>query len=193
MKDKSDYELMKLVNKKHRPALEEIYDRYVRLIYSFVFKFTQGNEEKTKEIIQLVFLRLWMTKSAYDTSKGEFVNWLLTITRNICIDYIRKDSKENLNRMWAEPMNSGHQFELEDPRNEIEDKINNTEIQEAKNKLSQSQKRLIDLFYWRGYSLNEIAQMEDEPLGTVKNRLHQSLKKLRKYLTPGGRINGEEM
>ncbi|MEH6996601.1 sigma-70 family RNA polymerase sigma factor, partial [Neobacillus drentensis] len=70
---------------------------------------------------------------------------------------------------------------------------NNTEIQEAKNKLSQSQKRLIDLFYWRGYSLNEIAQMEDEPLGTVKNRLHQSLKKLRKYLTPGGRINGEEM
>ncbi|MDM5153124.1 sigma-70 family RNA polymerase sigma factor [Bacillus sp. DX1.1] len=182
MKDKSDYELMNLVKKKHRPALEELYERYVKLIYSFVFKFTQRNEEKTKEIIQLVFLRLWTTKSTYDTSKGEYVNWLLTITRNICIDYIRKDSKENLNRIWTESLNSDKQFELEDPSNEIEDKINNTEIQEAKNKLSQPQKRLIDLLYWRGYSLNEIAKMENEPLGTVKNRLHQSLKRLRKYL-----------
>lgn len=185
MRDKSDHELMDLVKKKHSPALEELYERYIRLIYSFVFKFTQGNEEKTKEIIQLVFLRIWTTKSTYDASKGEYVNWILTITRNICIDYVRKDSKENLNRGWTEPLNSSKPFELEDPNNQIEDRLNAVEIQEAKNKLSQPQKRLIDLLYWRGYSLSEIAKMENEPLGTVKSRLHQSLKQLRKYLNGG--------
>lgn len=185
MRDKSDYELMNLIKKKHRPALEELYERYIRLIYSFVFKFTQGNEEKTKEIIQLVFLRIWTTKSTYDVSKGAYVNWILTITRNICIDYVRKDNKENLNRGWIEPLNSNKPFELKDPNNHIEDRLNANEIQEAKNKLSESQKRLIDLLYWRGYSLSEIAKMENEPLGTVKSRLHQSLKQLRRYLNGG--------
>ena len=186
LKDKSDFELMKLVNQKQSLALEELYNRYIKLVYSFVYKFTQRNEEKTKEIIQLVFLRLWTTKSKYDEAKGEFVNWLLTITRNVCIDYIRKDRTESVNRLWSEPLHSAKRFEIEDSSNEIENRINTFEIQEAKEKLSQSQKRLIDLFYWRGYTLYEIAEMEDEPLGTVKNRLHQSLKKLRKYLKLGG-------
>ncbi|WP_338749330.1 RNA polymerase sigma factor [Bacillus sp. FJAT-52991] len=185
MRDKSDHELMNLVKKKHSPALEELYERYIRLIYSFVFKFTRGDEEKTKEIIQLVFLRIWTTKSTYDASKGEYVNWILTITRNICVDYVRKDSKENIHREWTEPLHSDKRFEVEDPNNQIEDRLNTAEIQEAKNKLSQPQKRLIDLLYWRGYSLSEIAEMENEPVGTVKSRLHQSLKQLRKYLNGG--------
>ncbi|KQL34484.1 MULTISPECIES: RNA polymerase sigma factor [Bacillaceae] len=186
MKDKSDFELMNLVKKKQSPALEELYNRYIKLIYSFVYKFTQRNEEKTKEIIQLVFLRLWTTKSTYDDTKGEFINWLLTITRNICIDYIRKDCNENFNRQWNVYHHSSKQLEIEDSTNEIAGTINKFELQEAKDKLSQSQKRLIDLFYWNGYTLHEIAEMEDEPLGTVKNRLHQSLKKLRKYFNIGG-------
>ena len=92
MKNKSDEQLMVLVNRKNRPALEELYDRYIRLIYGFIYKFTDGSEEKTKEIVQLVFLKLWTTKSRYDSTKGSFVNWLLTVTRNVCVDYIRKEN-----------------------------------------------------------------------------------------------------
>nr|WP_312024155.1 sigma-70 family RNA polymerase sigma factor [Bhargavaea beijingensis] len=82
---------MKLIKEKKSSALEEIYDRYIKLIYGFTFKFMNGNEESTKEVVQLVFLRLWTTKSGYDSEKGSFVNWILTINRNICIDYIRKE------------------------------------------------------------------------------------------------------
>ncbi len=64
LKNKRDDELMRLVKKKHRPALEELYDRYIKLVYSFGFKFTNGNEDKTKEIVQLVYLKLWTTKSS---------------------------------------------------------------------------------------------------------------------------------
>lgn len=173
---------MKLINRKHRPALEELYDRYIKLIYGFIYKFTNGNEEKTKDIVQLVFLRLWTTKSCYCLEKGSFINWILTVTRNVCVDYIRKDSVHIQNN---KQMDEGLPINIADPNNEIENSINFSEISKAKSKLSKPQKRLIDLLYWKGYSLTEIAEIENEPLGTIKSRLHQSLKKLRKHLEVG--------
>lgn len=182
MKEKSDGELMLLVNEKHRPALEELYDRYVKLIYSFAFKFADGNREAAKEMVQLVFLKLWTTKSNYSSSKGKFVNWLLTITRNVCVDYIRKDSVYNKNNQSIY-LNSP--IDLANPDNEIEKRLVRNEVFAAKSKLNTAQKRLIDLFYWKGFSLTEIAKMENEPIGTVKSRLHQSLKQLKKHLEVG--------
>lgn len=72
LKEKLDKELMALVMKKHRPALEELYDRHIKLIYGFIFKFTNGNAEKTKEIVQLVFLKLWTTKAVTILKRGTF-------------------------------------------------------------------------------------------------------------------------
>lgn len=179
MKEKSDEELMMLVMSKHRPALEELYDRYVKLIYSFAFKFSNGNADSTREMVQLVFLKLWTTKSKYDSSKGKFINWLLTITRNVCVDYIRKDS---LHIKHNEKIHSYVSTELVDPVDEIEQRLTFNAVSAAKSKLTNAQKRLIDLFYWKGFSLTEIAKMENEPVGTVKSRLHQSLKQLKKHL-----------
>lgn len=182
LKEKLDQELMALVIKKHRPALEELYDRYIKLIYGFVIKFTNGNEEKTKEIVQLVFLKLWTTKSSFSPEKGNFVNWLLTVTRNVCVDYVRKDSIHVQNN---QQIGMSQSIDIEDPNNDIENGLINSEITKAKNKLSKPQKRLIDLLYWKGYSLTEIAKIENEPIGTIKSRLHQSLKQLKKYLEVG--------
>lgn len=182
LEEKLDKELMALVKKKYRPALEELYDRYIKLIYGFIFKFTNGNEEKTKEIVQLVFLKLWTTKSSYNPEKGNFVNWLLTVTRNVCVDYVRKDSIHIRNN---KQMDLSKPIDIEDPNNDIENGLINSEIAKAKNKLSKPQKRLIDLLYWKGYSLTEIAKIENEPIGTIKSRLHQSLKQLKKYLEVG--------
>lgn len=182
LEEKLDTELMALVKNKYRPALEELYDRYIKLIYGFIFKFTNGNEEKTKEIVQLVFLKLWTTKSSYNPEKGNFVNWLLTVTRNVCVDYVRKDSVHIRNN---KQMDLSKPIDIEDPNNDIENGLINSEIAKAKNKLSKPQKRLIDLLYWKGYSLTEIAKIENEPIGTIKSRLHQSLKQLKKYLEVG--------
>lgn len=50
MKSKSDEELIELIVQNHRPALEELYDRYVKLIYSFSIKITKGDTEKRKKL-----------------------------------------------------------------------------------------------------------------------------------------------
>src|SRR4051794_39925754 len=98
MQNLSDMELMKLVLSKQSFALEQIYDRYAKLVYSFALKSTK-DEAASRDIVQLVFTRLWTTERSYDSSKGHFINWLLTITRNITIDLIRKEKKHNVSMM----------------------------------------------------------------------------------------------
>ncbi len=184
VKSKTDEELVSLIVQNHRPALEELYDRYVKLVYSFSFKMANGDSEKTKEIVQQVFLRLWTTKRTYNPSQGKFVNWLLTITRNIAIDIIRKEQKEHGNiQLDPQEWRQMKDQKTEDVPEQVSKNLLKKQIQEAKQHLSESQQRLIHLLYWEGYTLSEIAKIERTPLGTIKNRLHQSLKKLRNYMS----------
>lgn len=184
MKSKTDEELIGLIVQKHRPALEELYDRYAKLIYSFSYKIAKGDTDKTKEIVQHVFLRLWTTKSTYNPAKGQLANWLLTITRNIAIDLIRKEQKHN----GTIPLELNDMVQIqgqqsEDVLQQVSRNLLKQQIQEAKRHLSEPQQRLINLLYWEGYSLSEIAEIENKPLGTIKSRLHQTLKKLRNYFS----------
>ncbi|MGE8081816.1 RNA polymerase sigma factor [Peribacillus loiseleuriae] len=182
MKSKTDEKLIELIVQNHRPALEELYDRYVKLIYSFSLKMTKGDTEKTKEIVQLVFLRLWTTKQTYSSAKGKFVNWLLSITRNIAIDHIRKEQKhQGTVQLEISEWQQMQDQQTDDVLQQVSKNLLKQQLQEAKRHLSEPQQRLIDLLYWGGYSLSEIAELEQKPLGTIKSRLHQTLKKLRNY------------
>ncbi|ARF13703.1 RNA polymerase sigma factor [Sporosarcina ureae] len=179
MRTKNDEELFRLVKVKNRNALEELYDRYGKLVYSYAYKFSNNQMEMSKEITQLVYLRLWTTQSHYTASKGKFINWLLTITRNICLDYVKKERRHKF-------MSDDDSIEyIADPKNKIDEHIDLQLIQNAKLELTEKQRRLINLLYWRGCTLKEIAKIEQEPLGTIKSRLHQTLKQLRLNLERG--------
>ncbi len=95
MQKMSDADLMRLVMQKHRPALEELYDRYIKLVYSFALKSTI-DEQQARELSRRYLSACGPQKKGYDESKGQFVNWLLTITRNITVDHLRWKSEIRL-------------------------------------------------------------------------------------------------
>jgi RNA polymerase sigma factor (sigma-70 family) len=178
----TDVQLMGMVQNKHRPALEELYDRYGKLVYSFALKSTR-DPQSAKDITQAVFMRLWTTERSYDANKGKYLNWLLTMTRNLTIDHIRKERKHK--RTIPLESKHGDRMDVED-RNNPEQAANRAwvgeQIRDAYRFLSESQVQLLELLYWQGYSLSEIADLKEEPIGTIKSRLHQALKILRKQL-----------
>jgi RNA polymerase sigma factor (sigma-70 family) len=183
MHDRTDGELMQLVLDKQHSALDELYDRYVKLVYSFAMKSIR-EEQAAREIVQQVFTRLWVTEKGYDAKQGRFVNWILTITRNITIDHIRKQRKQEvIVRMepqeW-ERLSDSHAY---DPEAELSRKWIGQEIRQAYRYLTKSQIQLLELLYWQGFTLSEIAARNNEPLGTIKSRLHQCLTILRKHLS----------
>lgn len=184
MQKMSDAELMHLIKEKHRPALEELYDRYIKVVYSFSLKSTK-DPEKAKGIVQAVFMRIWTTKNAYDPEKGQFINWLLTITRNITIDHHRKEKKElALIAIGQEQLEQIPEYPSNNPAEIVSKKLLREQIQHAYQYLSKSQIELIQWLYWEGYTLREIAEMKQEPIGTIKSRLHQTLKVLRNRMEP---------
>lgn len=184
MMNRTDEQLLNLViQSRSGEALEEIYDRYANLIFSFAMKALR-EEQAAREIVQMVFLRLWTTRKGYDPLKGAFVNWIITITRNLTIDYLRKHRQQSAAarlepELWGETLASS----ADSTEDIVSRKWVGQQIQQAYTHLTPSQVQLVELMYWQGYSLSEIAAKTNEPLGTVKSRLHQCLKLLRKHLT----------
>jgi RNA polymerase sigma-70 factor (ECF subfamily) len=174
---------MRRVKQKDRAALEELYDRYVKLVYAFARK-SVADDQAVREIVQAVFVRLWTTEAEYRANSGKFVNWLLTITRNITIDHLRKKRQTQGELSSALPSVAAKMTaEGELPHDAAERGFAREKVRLACEHLSASQARLIERIYWQGYTLREAAEQSGEPLGTVKNRLHQALKILRRHLS----------
>jgi RNA polymerase sigma-70 factor (ECF subfamily) len=183
MHNRTDGELMQLVLDKQHSALDELYERYVKLVYSFAMKSIR-EEQAAREIVQQVFTRLWVTEKGYDAKQGRFVNWILTITRNITIDHIRKQRKQEVVvRMEPQEWERLSDTHANDPEVELSRKWIGQEIRQAYRYLTASQIQLLELVYWQGFTLSEIAALNNEPLGTIKSRLHQCLMILRKHLS----------
>jgi len=187
MQHLSDGELMRLVKSKRRDALSELYDRYASLIYSFAWK-AMKEEGAARDVVQSVFLRLWTTEAEFDPGKGTFSGWLVTITRNIAVDrqrQLRREAERQAElgpERWASiPDESNVSPEESALRSGMRQ-----QIRTAYRHLSVQQIALLEHFYWKGYSLSELSKLYGQPLGTVKHRLHQTLKILRRHLTAEG-------
>jgi RNA polymerase sigma-70 factor (ECF subfamily) len=74
------------------------------------------------------------------------------------------------------------QADVNNPEQFVLHKVRKEQIQQAFNWLSENQVQLLVLLYWEGYSLRDIAELKNEPLGTIKSRLHQALKILRHHM-----------
>ena len=79
-------------------AWEEIVQTYNRRIYNICYRFA-GSADDAEDLAQEVFIKMYRTLASYDSSKGAFVTWVTTITRNLLVDHFRKTtSHEGLSR-----------------------------------------------------------------------------------------------
>ncbi|WP_308636820.1 RNA polymerase sigma factor [Paenibacillus silvisoli] len=183
MHNLADHELMLLVKAKQHKALSVLYDRYAALVYSFALKALK-EEQSARDIVQSVFMRLWTTESDFNPDKGRFTSWLLTVTRNMTTDWLRKQRRINapLLPYMPEELERIPDKAVPSPEESAERQSLKMQIRSAYRHLSSQQIMLLEHFYWQGYSLSELAAAYNQPLGTVKNRLHQTLKILRRHL-----------
>ncbi|QAS51333.1 RNA polymerase sigma factor [Halobacillus litoralis] len=161
-----------------KQALEEIYEKYEKLLYSFAIKLS-GDSQLAEEVLQEVFIKIWTKKAVYEEGKGKFSSWIVTITRYTCIDLIRKRKKNTV--AFEEERDEVHQ-ETPSTENLAEWREEGASVRQAVKKLSNEQRQMVDCFYFKGMAHREIAEQCELPLGTVKGRLRLALKHLRKEL-----------
>lgn len=166
-------------------ALEQLYDRYSRIVYSFSLRML-GDSGLAEELTQEVFLRLWRQGGSYQQNRGAFLTWLLSVTHNMAIDEIRRRKR----RPVAVDASDDDQTltMLPDTRTDVEHAAWLTALQEivrdALQDIPPPQRLVIELAYYSGLTQREIAEQLGEPLGTIKTRMRLGLLKLRDQLGP---------
>jgi RNA polymerase sigma-70 factor (ECF subfamily) len=175
-----DDALVRLVVEQDVRALEALYGRYSRPVFSLALKIL-GDREVVEEVVQEVFLRLWTRASGFDPQRGKLLSWLLTITHHRAIDELR--------RRRGQPEVEGLQEQLaavEEPRADPSESYAHVEerdaVQQALARLPEAQRKPIELAYYGGLTQVEIALALNEPLGTIKTRMRLGMQKLRSLL-----------
>lgn len=176
MHTQSDESLYHQMRGGDEQALETLYDKYERLLFSFAHRFT-NNDRLSEEVIQEVWMKIWNGRVDFNTEKGKFSSWVLTITRNAALDCLRREKRQPT--IEIEERDGGFDEPVE---RTVVERETASEVREAVQTLKPEQQELIELVYFKGLTQQQISDQLELPLGTVKTRIRSAIQALRKLL-----------
>jgi RNA polymerase sigma-70 factor (ECF subfamily) len=172
-------------------ALERIYDRHSRGVYSLAVRLL-ADPAAAEEVVQETFLKLWRQPHAYQPSRGRLLPWLLGVAHHHTVDMLRRRQLEQRHRAstaspgangdgLADVLDSlGLASSEEDPQLRAGAFDQRQAIGRALADLPVEQRVPLELAYYRGMTQYEVATLLGVPLGTVKTRMRLGLQQLRK-------------
>lgn len=157
------------MNRGDQNGLKEVYEEYVSYIYGIV-RALLHNKEEAEDITSDFFLRLWEKSDTYKPGGGH-KGWMATIARNMAIDYIRKHKREE----FSETIN-----DTESNENVEHQVLSDISMDEALATLRDSERKVVHLKIMGELTFREIAEILQQPMGTVTWNYNQAIKKLRR-------------
>jgi RNA polymerase sigma-70 factor (ECF subfamily) len=154
-------------------------ERYQRRVYGLA-RSVLGDSTQAEDIAQEALIRAWRNAGSFEAGRGSVSSWLLTITRNLAIDALRKKK--------AVPADPTAALFLDLPEHRAEPSDAATvfdetgRVRDALRLLPDEQRRALLLAAFYGLSAREISEAESIPLGTAKSRIRSSLRKVRSLL-----------
>ena len=173
----TEQELVSLLKSRDSRAFSYLYDNYSGSLYTVIAQIVE-DMELANDVLQEVFINIWRRIESYDPARGRLFTWMLNIARNASIDTLRSKSYQNSQKNQSIPDNSSiNMGSISSTMN-----VDNIGFRRILERLKKEYRVLIDLAYFKGYTHEEIAEIEDIPLGTVKTRIRNALLQLREYL-----------
>lgn len=152
---------------------EKEYNNCVNQYADNVFRFIVKNlrhEEDSRDIVQTAFEKLWRNRENVDAEKCK--SFLFTVAYNQMIDHIRKNKRISLKEDFVEETKIGFQ-----KSNEL-----HKTLMQALNRLNETQRSLVMLKDYEGYSYDEIGKITGLKESQVKVYLHRARIVLKDYL-----------
>jgi RNA polymerase sigma-70 factor (ECF subfamily) len=184
-----DRELATLAAKGREGAFRELLTRYERPVFSLIYRMVR-DRTLAEDLAQEAFIRAFNAIGSYNTSY-KFSNWIFKIANNHTIDYLRKRKLDTVSihgsphATTAEEMNQTRlvlESGDESPHDLVEHRELGDQIETAIGSLREEYRTVILLRHVEGYAYDEIAEIMDLPLGTVKTYLHRARNELKKML-----------
>jgi RNA polymerase sigma-70 factor (ECF subfamily) len=163
-------------------AFETLYRQYEKLVFRTAFLIT-GNKQAAEDILQDVFISVWKSRHTFNPQKGKLSTWLHRITVNRCSRISGKSpAAYSLDKKEVDLPAMNRQSQ---PEEILLTRIEYDRLLKAMAALDTKHRSVLVLRYFNDLSYSEIADVLQIPLGTVKSRLNQSLKYLKKQMNPG--------
>ncbi|WP_027410619.1 RNA polymerase sigma factor SigW [Anoxybacteroides tepidamans] len=176
---------IKAIQKGDQNAYAEIVELYKDKVYRLCYRML-GNRHEAEDAAQEAFIRAYVNINTYNPTMN-FSSWLYRIATNLSIDKLRKKKPD----IYLDEEVSGTEgltmySQLPSKEASPEDAVESLELQEtvqkAIEKLPEKYRSVIVLKYINDLSLQEISEILDLPIGTVKTRIHRGREALRKHL-----------
>ncbi len=170
-------------------AFTELVERYQTRLLNFVYR-TIGDREKAEDLVQEVFIRVYRHLHRFDRSK-KFSTWVYTIASNLAKNELRNRSRNPLVLFQAISKNwqdEERPLQFEDLGNRPDDLFRKRDIREkvedAVEKLPEHHRNVFVLRELEGKSYEEIAEITNTNLGTVKSRLNRARNSFAEIIGP---------
>ena len=168
--------------------MEKIKERRDEIAFSQLFDFLAPKintyfiqnrvpKDVSEELTQDVMSTIWIKSGQYDSKKSAVTTWVYTIARNKKIDFIRKNTRLEINEYDIRSLLYEEMTEDQMPLSEIKDQVD-----KINNKLDNEQRKIIKMNFFENKSHKKIAEELEIPLGTVKSRIRHILIKMQRLL-----------
>jgi RNA polymerase sigma-70 factor (ECF subfamily) len=169
-------------------AFNELVKKYEKQVYNFAYRLT-GNYDDANDIAQDAFLRVYNAIGGF-RGDASFTTWLFRITTNVFLDErkrARAHPHSSLDEyMELEESSVARQIEDPSPTPQVltEEKERGQILESAIRSLPEYQRAMVVLYHTQQKSYEEIAEIMNLPIGTVKSRLNRARLSLKEKLTP---------
>ena len=171
----SDEQLMSLFQEGDENAYIELVNRYKDKLINFIFNYL-GDLESSEDVVQETMIKLYQKKHYYKEI-AKFSTWLYTIAKNLANTELRK-RKQRKTTLLSQFSKDDKTYELPsndpEPGQEIQTDIVNKIIRDAVDQLSEKFKIVIVLRDIQGLSYEDISEIINVPIGTVKSRINRA-------------------
>ncbi len=167
----------------NRESQRELFRRYRQSVYGIIVHNLSADYD-IDDILQQVFIKVF---KSLENFKGlsSLDTWIYRITSKVCIDQLRKKYRKRQLDMVDSPDRVENTIERKtdfNPEKKMESDELKERLGEALNKLSPEKRLVVSLYELDGFSLQEISEMVNKPVGTVKSRLFHGRKELAEHL-----------
>jgi RNA polymerase sigma-70 factor (ECF subfamily) len=162
-------------------AFQEVVNAFQGPVFNLCFRML-GNAQEAEDAAQETFLKAYRNMKRYDPNR-KFLNWILSIASNHCIDRLRRRRLQLISLDELLP-----RFENPAPNPGPEEAMTDLElredVREILEELGSTDRAAIVLRYWYEYSYEEIADSLSLTVPAVKSRLHRARRSLAEQWSP---------
>jgi RNA polymerase sigma-70 factor (ECF subfamily) len=175
-----DRELIERIAAGNGLAMQALCARYNARIFRYALRLV-GSRADAEDVVSDVFLDVWRKAGTFE-GRAEVSTWLIRIARNKAIDMRNSRSAEP----WDEDAASAIEDTTANPEADVLARNRSGIIRACLTQLSPVHREIIDMVYYYGQSIDDIAKLTGVPHATVKTRMFYARKRLAAVLRERG-------